>query len=191
MADARPAPKNAWELFTTFFWVAMQAFGGATAITKQTLIDHKRWYTKEEYVEMLTLVQTLPGPNNCKIIIMTGDRYFGLKGALLGLLGFTIIPLTSVITLSYFMSDFLANEMIVGILKGVLAAVAGLSIGTALSLAENFHKHPLGGAVWLTGAGITFVSIAIFRVPLLIVLLLVGVPWVIMTHRAMKKMGML
>jgi hypothetical protein len=41
------------------------------------------------------------------------------------------------------------------------------------------------------GAGITFVSIAIFRVPLLAVLLLVGVPWVIMTHRAMKKKGMI
>jgi chromate transporter len=191
MAESRPAPKSSWELFTTFFLVAMQAFGGALAVTKQTLIDHKRWYTKEEYVEMLTLVQTLPGPNNCKIIIMTGDRYFGLKGALMGLLGFTIVPLTSVCTLSYFMSDFLANEVIVGILKGVLAAVAGLSIGTALSLSETYHKHPLGRPLWMLGAGITFVSIAIFRVPLLAVLLLVGVPWVIMTHRAMKKKGMI
>ncbi len=191
MSNERPTPKSSWELFTTFFWVAMQAFGGALAITKQTLIDQKRWYTKEEYVEMLTLVQTLPGPNNCKIIIMTGDRYFGLKGALMGLLGFTIVPLTSVFTLSYFMSDFLASEVMVGILKGILASVAGLTIGTALSLAENFRKHPLGGGLWLLGAGITFVSIAIFRIPLIVVLLLVGIPWVIMTHHAMKKKGMI
>lgn len=191
MSEPRPAPKSCWELFTTFFWVAMQAFGGALAITKQTLIDHKRWYTKEEYVEMLTLVQTLPGPNNCKIIIMTGDRYFGLKGALMGLLGFTIVPFTCVFTLSYFMSDFLASEVTVGILKGILATVAGLTIGTALSLAENFHKHPLGSTLWLIGAGLTFLAIAILRIPLIVVLLVIGIPWVILTHRAMKKKGML
>lgn len=39
-------PKSCWDLFCSFTLMAMQAFGGSTAIAQQFLVDQKKWLTQ-------------------------------------------------------------------------------------------------------------------------------------------------
>ena len=80
-------PKSCWDLFCSFTLMAMQAFGGSTAIAQQFLVDQKKWLTQSEFLDLLTVSQVLPGPNIMILTIMVGDRHFGWRGALASFLG--------------------------------------------------------------------------------------------------------
>ena len=66
-------PKSCWDLFCSFTLMAMQAFGGSTAIAQQFLVDQKKWLTQSEFIDLLTVSQVLPGPNIMILTIMVGD----------------------------------------------------------------------------------------------------------------------
>ena len=74
-------PKSCWDLFCSFTLMAMQAFGGSTAIAQQFLVDQKKWLTQSEFLDLLTVSQVLPGPNIMILTIMVGDRHFGWRRA--------------------------------------------------------------------------------------------------------------
>lgn len=74
-------PKSCWDLFCSFTLMAMQAFGGSTAIAQQFLVDQKKWLTQSEFLDLLTVSQVLPGPNIMILTIVVGDRHFGWRGA--------------------------------------------------------------------------------------------------------------
>ena len=57
-------PKSCWDLFCSFTLMAMQAFGGSTAIAQQFLVDQKKWLTQSEFLDLLTVSQVLPGPKH-------------------------------------------------------------------------------------------------------------------------------
>lgn len=188
MAPVRNAPKSLAELFGTFFMLALQCFGGALTVVQRGLIEDKKWFTKGEYVEMFALIQAIPGPNVCKIVIMTGFVFFGLKGAVVALAGFTVLPYAVTVAMACAVERFIDCPQVAGALHGILAAASGMGIGGALSLAETYRSHPVGPKLWIAGAALTFALFAFVRVPLVWVLLGCGAPWVLMTYRAMRKM---
>ena len=44
-------PKSKSELFWSFTWLALQGFGGVLPVAQRELVDKKRWYTQEEFIE--------------------------------------------------------------------------------------------------------------------------------------------
>lgn len=169
-------PKSLFDIFWTFTCVGIQSFGGAMAIVQRTMIDTKRWYTKEEFVELLTLAQTLPGPNSTLASLLVGDRFFGLKGAAAGFFGLIWVPLvvlTLMIVLYQSASDV---EWVQGALRGVAAVVSGMVVGSALSLCETAKTSALGLPVWLLFVVSTFVIVGILKVPMIWALPLLAVP---------------
>lgn len=169
-------PKHLWDLFLTFSAVGIQSFGGAMAIVQRTLIDQKGWYTKDEYVELLTLAQTLPGPNATLASILVGDRFFGFKGAVVGFFGLIWIPLiilTGMIILYQQASDV---AWVQGALRGVAAVVSGMVIGSALSLAGTAKKSALGLPLWGLFVVATFLIVAVLKIPMTWALPALAVP---------------
>ena len=95
-------PKSCWDLFCSFTLMAMQAFGGSTAIAQQFLVDQKKWLTQSEFLDLLTVSQVLPGPNIMILTIMVGDRHFGWRGALASFLGMITLPATLMLSVFVF-----------------------------------------------------------------------------------------
>lgn len=185
----RNSPRSPLELFWVFFFLAMQCFGGALAIVQRALIEDKKWYTKDEYVEMFALIQAIPGPNACKVVLMCGERFFGLKGALAALAGFTCIPFITTLACAVFVEGFLDIPQVSGALRAVLAASAGMGLGSALSLSETFTHYPLGAGKWLIGAGLSFALFLLAKMSLIAVLVITGVPFIAMAYLKIKKTG--
>lgn len=180
-------PKNLFDLFWTFTCVGVQSFGGAMAIVQRTLIDKKRWYSKDEYVELLTLAQTLPGPNATLASLLVGDRFFGLKGALVGFFGLIWIPLivlTLMIVLYQSASDV---PWVQGALRGVAAVVSGMILGSALSLCSTAKKSALGLPIWGLFLLVTFLVVGILRVPMVWALPALAVPAVYCAFIFLKR----
>ena len=90
-AGARPASVS--DLFWSFTRLAMQGFGGVLAVVQRELVEKKKWLTQAEFIEDWAVAQILPGPNVVNLSLMLGDRFFGVRGALMALAGMLFFPL--------------------------------------------------------------------------------------------------
>lgn len=171
---ARPAPQSPSDLFISFTLLALQGFGGVLGVVQRELVEKKRWLTREEFIEDWAVAQILPGPNVVNLSLMIGGRSFGLKGAMAALAGILTVPLLVVLILAAVYAGVSDNPAVQGALRGMGAVAAGLITATGLKLVSALNKNPMGRLACWGFAALTFVAIALFRVPLAAVLLGVG-----------------
>lgn len=168
-------PASNKDLFLTFTRLALQGFGGVLPITQRVLCEQKRWLSKEQFVEILSLGQVLPGPNVCNVALMVGDRFFGWRGAFSALAGMMAVPLTIVLIITAIYAQYASYPMVAGALKGMGAVSAGLIIGTALKLISTLKTNPMGVPFCTLIAVLVFGLVALLRWPLVWVLLGLGI----------------
>jgi chromate transporter len=170
----RPAPRSKTELFVAFSLLALQGFGGVLAVVQRELVDKRKWLTPEEFVEDWAVAQILPGPNVVNLSLMLGDRYFGLRGALVGVAGMLCFPLLLVLLVAAAFAGVADNPQAQGALRGMGAVAAGLIGAAGLRLATALRTNVMGRAACAAMLLATFVAIAFLRVPLAWVLLGIG-----------------
>ncbi|MFI5445654.1 chromate transporter [Polaromonas sp. UC242_47] len=180
---ARPRPESLTDLFVSFTLLALQGFGGVLAVVQRELVEKKRWMTREEFVEEWAVAQIMPGPNVVNISMMIGHRYFGLRGALVGLAGMLTVPLVVVLLLALVYAQFADNPHVAGALRGMGAVAAGLIAATGLKLMGALKNHPLGRPLCMGLALLTFIGIGLLRLPLAYVVLGLGVTACTLTYR--------
>ena len=163
-------PASLAELFFTFNRLALQGFGGVLAIAQHELVERQRWLTRQQFVEMLSLSQVLPGPNVVNLALMLGDRFFGWRGALASLGGMLLVPLVIVLVLTAAYAELSRIEVVAGALRGMGAVAAGLVIATAFKLMGTLRSNRLGLPLAAAFSIATFVMIALLRWPLVGVL---------------------
>lgn len=172
--SVRARPTSLSDLFWSFTWLALQGFGGVLAVVQRELVDKKRWLTLDEFVEDWAVAQILPGPNVVNLSLMIGDRYFGLRGALVALAGMLAFPLLVVLVIAALFSSVAELPVAQGALKGMGAVAAGLIAAVGLKLISALRLNVMGSGVCIALAAMTFVAIAVLRLPLVWVLLGLG-----------------
>ena len=170
----RPRPATLSDLFWSFTWLALQGFGGVLAVAQRELVEKKGWLTREEFVEDWAVAQILPGPNVVNLCLMMGDRYFGLRGALVALAGILAFPLLLVLVLAAAFAGIADLPAAQGALRGMGAVAAGLITATGLKLTSALRSNTMGALVCYSLYAITFIAIAVLRLRLAWVLLLEG-----------------
>ena len=174
VAEPTARPDSLTDLFVSFTWMALQGFGGVLAVVQRELVEKKRWMTREEFIEEWAVAQIMPGPNVINLSITLGSRYFGWKGALVGVLGIVTFPLLVVLALALVYAGFASNPQVAGALRGMGAVAAGLITATGLKLLPALRKNVLGIPLCAAFGAVAFVLIAWMKLPLGWVLLGLG-----------------
>ena len=174
MQAPAPRPASLTDLFASFSMLALQGFGGVLAVVQRELVEKKKWLTIEEFVEDWAVAQILPGPNVVNLSLMIGDRYFGVRGALVALAGMLTFPLVIVLALAALLAGVAELAPVQGALRGMGAVAAGLITATGLKLVPALKQNPMGVPVCFALAAMTFVAVALLRVPLVWVLTGIG-----------------
>ena len=173
-ADELAAPATRRELFIAFTSLALQGFGGVLPVAQRVLVERRRWLTKEQFVEMLSVSQVLPGPNVVNLALMFGDRCFGLSGAFAALAGMLLAPMLIVLALTALYGHFAQDPIVTGALRGMGAVAAGLVIATGLKLLTTLKRNVMGLPICLGFGTVTVLATAWLRVPLVWVILGLG-----------------
>ena len=168
----RPASPGA--MFRAFNRLALQGFGGVLPVAHRELVERERWLSPQQFVELLTLGQVLPGPNIINIAIVIGDRFFGWRGALASCAGLLLLPMAIVLGLTTAYQHFADNPWVVGALRGMGAVAAGLVIATAVKLARTLKRNPLGLPASCALGAATLVMVGFLRWPMVGVVLGLG-----------------
>jgi chromate transporter len=169
-----PRPASPAALFWAFTSLALQGFGGVLAVAQREIVERRGWVSREQFLELLSMSQVLPGPNIVNLGLMLGDRWFGLRGAFAAVAGLLSVPLVIVLGLASLYGEFAHLAPVAGALRGMAAVAAGLVVGTAWKLSTALHGNVLGWPICLAIAALTFVAVAWFRWPLIGVLLVLG-----------------
>lgn len=165
-AEATSAPRSLTDLFVTFTLLALQGFGGVLAVAHRTLVERRQWMSRQEFVELLSVSQLLPGANIVNLALMIGDRYFGWRGAVVALAGMMTVPLVIVLSLVAVYNEFAHLPAVAGALRGMGAVAAGLTIAMGLKLAGALRGNPMGLPLCVAIGVATFVLVAVVRAPL-------------------------
>ena len=81
------------EVFWTALKLGLTSFGGPIAhlgYFEQTYVRKLRWLASEEYVQLVALCQTLPGPTSSQVGFLVGLHRAGWRGAVAAWVGFTL-----------------------------------------------------------------------------------------------------
>lgn len=171
-----PRPASVRALFWAFSSLALQGFGGVLAVVQRELVEKKQWLTPDEFLEDWAVAQIMPGANVVNLALIVGDRYFGWRGALAALAGMLTLPLVVVLALTVALSGVADQPAVQGALRGMGAVSAGLIAGTGLKLIAALKGNAMGVLACAVLAALTFIAIALLRIPLVWVLLGLGLP---------------
>jgi chromate transporter len=164
--DALAEPRSPGELFRAFTVLALQGFGGVLPVAQRELVEKRRWLTREQFVELLSVGQVLPGPNIINLSLMVGDRFFGWRGALAAVGGMLAAPLAVVMALALLYARFAHVPQVAGAMRGMATVAAGLIFAMGLKLAPTMKKSPLPTALCGAAALVTWIGIGVLRLPM-------------------------
>ena len=162
---------NYWQIFGSFFKIGAFTLGGGYAmipLIQKEVVDRKGWLREEEFVEMLAIAQSCPGPLALNTAIFVGYKTRGLRGVLCSSLG-TILPSFIIILLiAMVFTDFKNNPGVERVFKGIRPAVVALiaaplwQMGKSAGITRKTVVIPIAAAllIWLTGLSPIYVIIA-------------------------------
>lgn len=116
------------KLFITFAKIGMFTIGGGYAMIPliECEIVKKQWMSKEEFLEMFALTQSLPGVFAVNISIFVGYKMRKIRGGLICAFA-TILPSFVIMMLiAMFFAQFQDNQIMIRIFNGIRPAVVAL-----------------------------------------------------------------
>ena len=148
-ASARNVSRR--ELFLGFLKIGLLGFGGVAPWARHVIIEERRWLTDREFAAILGIGQVLPGPNTLNAAVIIGNRFQGVAGVLLCLLGQMAMPIVIVVALAAVHERFAAVPEVRAGLAGAAAGAAGLVLGTGLKMIQRIRPTPLASLVGALG----------------------------------------
>ena len=160
------------QLFLAFAGISAIGFGGVLPWARRMLVEQKRWMTPDNFNEVLSLSQFLPGGNIINMAVVVGQRFRGAPGSIVAVCGLLAAPTVIVITLVTLYGRYGQFEAVHNGLDGVTAAAAGLILAMAAKMAVPLFRR--GAGIAPAFAILTFAGVALLQLPLVAVLLVIG-----------------
>lgn len=128
------------QLFGSFFKIGGLTFGGGYAmipIIQHEIIHNRKWISSEEFIELLALAQTSPGPISLNTAVFVGYKIHGFKGAITAMLG-TILPaFTIILIIAMFFVDYDKYPLVESAFRGMRPAVVALIAAPVYNMAKG------------------------------------------------------
>lgn len=170
------------ELFAVFLQIGATSFGGGVvAYLRNALVAKKKWLTDVEFLELMSLSNTLPGLNATNMSILAGQRLRGPFGAVAAMAGmcFPSLILMTAAGIAYGAEG--GRPLATAALRGVAAAATGLIAATWFQIGKKTVKGFYEGFFILAAV----LGINYFKLSVPVVLLSVGAV-AIFTYRPRK-----
>ena len=159
-----------WTLFLTFMKIGMFTIGGGYAmlpLIQREVVD-RGWMSKEDFIDIFSVAQSLPGIFAVNISIFVGYRLKKKMGGFICALG-TIMPSFVIILLiALCFTQVKDNVWVENAFKGLRPAVVALiavpCLTTARSIKLSYKQLviPVGAAllIWLAGVSPAWIILA-------------------------------
>ncbi len=131
-----------WELFCSFFKIGIFTFGGGYAmipIIQAEVITRKGWIKEQEFLDLLTLAQSAPGPISLNTAVFVGYKMYGYRGALSALTGVVLPSFTILLLVAMFFSQIRQNPIVDAAFRGMQPIVVAIMLAPILGFTKGMH----------------------------------------------------
>ncbi len=148
-------------LFLTFLKIGATTFGGGYAmipIIRNDVVDHQKWLSEEELLEILAIAESTPGPIAVNVATYTGYKIKGFWGSVLATLGVVLPSFIIIFGISILYNYVKDNPYIAAAFMGIKAAVALLILTAGLRMLKKMKKtwYSIPVFILITSALIVF-----------------------------------
>ena len=136
--------KKLIELFISIFKIGAFTFGGGYAmipLIEEEVVNNKGWLSKEEFVDILIVAQSLPGALAVNTSIFLGYKISGILGAITALMAVILPSFFIILIIAIFFMQFRNHYYINAAFQGITAAVPMLVLVGAISLSKGLSKN--------------------------------------------------
>ena len=130
-----------WTLFITFVRIGAFTIGGGYAmlpLIQREVVD-RGWMSKEEFIDLFAVAQSLPGVFAVNISIFVGYKLKKLTSNVICALG-TILPsFLIILAIALFFTQFRENEWVEKAFKGLRPAVVALIAVPVITTARSLR----------------------------------------------------
>lgn len=159
------AGKLIW-IFLVMLKIGLFTFGGGyamIALLENEFVTKKKWIGKDEFLDMIAIAESTPGPAAVNSATYLGYRVGGFPGAFLGTLAVCIPSFIIIYAISLFFDAFLSIKYVGYAFRGVQACVIYLIASAGLKLFREMKKDVL--SMVLCGASLVcMVAFSLFAV---------------------------
>lgn len=132
--------KQLLEIFAVFFKIGLFTIGGGYAmlpIIQKEVVETKGWMDDEEFLDAISLTNSLPGPLAINAATFVGYRVCKVKGALAAVLGAASPSVIIILTVAMVFSNLTEYPVVQYIFDGIRPAVVALILYALIKLAKS------------------------------------------------------
>lgn len=138
------------ELFGIFLQIGAFTLGGGYAMLSMVelnIVTKRKYIDKNEFWDLIALVQTLPGVFAINTALYVGYKLRGKRGALVSAFGAALPSFIAILLIAIFFTSFKDNAIVESIFKGVRPCVVAMILVPAIKLI--FNKKMTWKTVWI------------------------------------------
>ena len=130
-------------LFFTFLKIGAFTFGGGyamAALLEHEFVEKKKWISKEEFMDMVAIAESTPGPVAINSATFIGYKTEGVLGALLATVAVSIPSFVIIYRISLVFDRSLSLSYVAYAFKGIQVGVVYLIFSAGIKMAKGLKK---------------------------------------------------
>lgn len=135
--------KKLFKIFFTFFKIGLFTFGGGyamIAIIERELVDRKRWISHEDFLDIIAIAESSPGPIAINSATFIGYKIGKFWGSFFGTFGVVLPSFIIIFTISFVFDKFLSLKFVDYAFYGIQSCVAFLIINAGIKMLFKLKK---------------------------------------------------
>ena len=152
------------ELFLTFAKIGAFTFGGGyamIALLEDEFVSRKKWMTKNEFLDMLAIAESTPGPIAINSATYIGFKVGGVFGSAMATIGVCIPSFVIIFAISLFFDAFLEIKYVQYAFKGIQVCVTYLILSAGIKMLKGLEKN-LVNMLLFGGVAVCMITLALF-----------------------------
>lgn len=158
--------KKHLDLFLTMLKIGLFTFGGGyamIALLRSEFVEKKQYLEKDEFLDMVAIAESTPGPIAINAATYIGYKQFGLLGSLLATIAICIPSFVIIFTISLFFDVFLTFKLVEYAFRGIQVAVIYLIFSAGLKMLKQMNKTALSISI-VSAVSICMITLSILAV---------------------------
>jgi len=134
------------ELALLYLRLGTTAFGGPAAhiaLMEDEVVRRRHWLTREQFLDLLGIVNLIPGPNSTEMAIQIGYRVAGWRGLLIGGICFILPAAFLTLALAWIYVRYGMLPQAAGVLYGIKSVMIAVVVQAIWSLSRTAVKSRL------------------------------------------------
>lgn len=138
--------KKYLSLAWTMFKIGLFTFGGGygmLSLLEHEFVEKKQWITAEDFLDMVALAESTPGPIAINSATYLGYKRGGALGSAVATISVCIPSFTIIFLISLFFDRFLTLPYVHSAFRGIQACVVFLILSAGVKMFKKLKKTPL------------------------------------------------